>query len=1051
MTLTSALAPAILFLCAATAPRPRTPESLAILCACSQAEAVEALRELEREHVLLHDREENVWRWTGTQESLRRVPVPAPESCPSPFLEFCLRLRDGNVLEGVEDLIPWTESLQNTRHAEASELVFREMLYTLLHMPVRDLDQKARTRFIELCIRLHSMADFQGRAPHVLRVLLLRARGVAHTLPNRSAFSILNTILNVRAMLLENQPQSRTDAPALPTLTENASVPADAAPYLSMYNYFQGNARQALDHFLLAGIRRTQESAPGNTADAMPHSVFSTSFAALAAVQFGDWALAVSMLKGCLRGHARRLNCPVRSWLHTHLATVHLAAGKPDEALEHVDAALTVSITQNLQSFVAAYVALAHYHIACGRPRAAHGVLRQAMTKAGEHGYRWGYSSPWFLDMLHVFHRNGLEALEGYSLEQELDFCLNGHNPLLKAVAARIKGDMLCRSGAPVREVQLLLLKSRAFFKIQQLPIEKCKTCAVLAETCLRSGDRAKALHYALEAWPCYEQFRHLGIYWSNELMPLMPEPRSEESRETPLPSESLRSLFVKALLELNPEDRDFFLLDMLKAVVRVLGADRACLFETDAAGHPRAVKVLNMGQEQLFDKGGRFPLYLVEETLEGVPVYATREALGLPQGNETAEYLCGIPVPPTPERAYALYLEGGTFTRHDELDEAFLLSCGEFLRVALNRWLCALSRSAEQALPPATADDTPHPIIYQSEAMRHVLSLVDNAARSTASVLIYGESGVGKELVARRIHEKSGRTGAFVALNLSSLPEELFESEMLGYERGAFTGAQQRKAGLLEMANLGTLFIDEVPDISPRIQLKLLRLLQERNFLHLGGTRVISSDFRLIVATNRNLFEEMRRGTFRNDLFYRICVVPLSIPPLRERPEDITVLIRHYLEYFSQLHSKSLPTPSPEDWNRLCAYPWPGNIRELKNVMERAVIFSRNGQPAVSFDAEDFGCAAVPSGSPVSTTALLPASDRQKPASGLSAMPETGLLSMRDMEKRHILNALRLTSGKVGGKYGAASLLGIPRSTLYEKMRSLGISPSGGDTPTLT
>lgn len=1035
MSHSSALAPAVLFLCATTAPRRYGADDLALLCACSPAETEAALRELHRQRLLVRDRDERgeVWGWVDSPEARRRAPALAAEACSTPFLEYCLGLREGRILDAADGLVTWVES--QARQTRIFAVAHGEIVRTLLHAPVRDHGDRDRARFIELCLRVHALADFSGRD---VRVLLLRARGVARMLDNAGYLYILNTILNVRRILLDNRRPDRSgDESALPpgAARGDTHLLAEAVPYLGMYKYLQGNARQALDHFFLAGRPIPREAGGGDAKNAVSHGAFSTSFAALAAVQCGDWSLGASLLRAALRG-ARNTGCPTRSWLHTHLATVLLAAGRPDEALEDVDAALAVGLGQNVQCWMAARIALAHYHIAAGRPDAAHAVLRRAVNRAAEHGYRWGYSSPWFLDMLHVFWRYGLPSLEGYALEDELTACLKGPNPLLKAVAERIRGDLLFRRGAPPGEALLPLLKSRAFFKIQQLPVEKCKSCALLAQVYLYGGDRARALRYAIEARPRHEQFRRLGIYWSPELAALLPDIQPERGPGGDDPAESLRDIFVKSLLTLNPEDREFFLQDLVRGVARALGADRACLFDADAAGRPRLVKSLHLGPEQVFGKNGRFPLYLVKESLEDVPVCATRENSGLPPDSDVRDMVCCIPIPAGPGRPHVLYLDGDGFPRPEEMDENFLLACGEFLGILLNRWLAAAARPESRPLSLAGPDPARAPLICQSEAMRRVLDLADGAAPTVASVLLYGESGVGKELVARRIHDKSGRNGAFVALNLSSLPEELFESEMLGYERGAFTGAQQRKAGLLEMAHQGTLFIDEVPDISPRIQVKLLRLLQERTFIRLGGTRVIASDFRLLVATNRNLFDEVRRGGFRHDLFYRICVVPLSIPPLRERPEDLDALIRHYLEHFSRLHGKALVMPTPGEWATLRAYAWPGNIRELKNVLERAVIFGREGRLAVSFDAEGFG---GPLSAPAASLAGV---DTERDA------PPAAVPTLRDMEKQHIQDVLRLTGGKVAGPDGAAALLGMSRSTLYDKMRSLGVTSPGKTTP---
>lgn len=1050
----------LLLLRAVTAPRHYESGQAAYLCGLTRPEAERALRELERAGLAARAAEGS-WSLAEASDSPGLTEAAAPEGLMEEgsggVLQYCLKLRAGAVLEAVELLLAWAAVQRDARAAWALGFALEEGVRVLLRASPRGYDERERCRFIELVIRAYALADMQGLAPRRLSALLLKARGVAFLLNNASYLYILDAIRDVRKMLFENAdvepypekgralPGGRTSPMPPDEVRDRSHFLADAMPYVSMYNYLQGSTRQALDHFSLTGGQGRPVLA-GTGEDVVAQGAFSSAFAALAAVQSGDLTLAVSILKKCLNGSARSAGCATRSWLHAHLATVYLAAGRPDEALEHVDAALAVSVARNVQCWMAAYTALAHYHILSGRPGVAHRVLTGAVRTASLRNYLWGYNSPWFLDMLYVFRRNGLADLPGYQLERELHSCAEGRNPLLRAVANRIRGDMLLRAGAPLREAQPLLLKSRTFFKLQQLPAEKCKTCAVLAQASLAAGDQAQALRYAIEAWPCHEQFLLLGVYWPPELEKLLPAPRVA-ARTAGDAGKHWRQGFFLPLLSLNPENYETFAQETLKCAVEVCGASAAGLFEADEGGRPRMTHSLNLAHKRVSGVEGAFPLHLVKECLGGSPVCASSQAAGRWEAGEGERQTACVPVPDGEGGFYALYVEGESLGRGGEMDEAFLTAFGESLGVLFRRWAEAAGRAQETSriLAAQEGDRSVRTIVYRSEAMRRVLEQADTAARSNASVLIYGESGVGKELIARRIHEKSGRSGPFVAVNLSSLPEELFESEMLGYERGAFTGAFQRKIGLLEMADLGTLFIDEVPDISPRIQVKLLRLLQERNFMRLGSTRVLHSDFRLIVATNRNLFAEMRRGAFRNDLFYRICVVPLLIPPLRERPEDIDALLDHYLEEFARRSGCKAPLVDPADALKLRSYTWPGNIRELKNVLERAVLFARAGRVEFSFDNDRFGGTgpepaengaeaarpegACPAGSPAELTR------------GLFA----GLPSARELEKQYIQTVLRLTGGKVAGRNGAAELLGMSRSTLYDKLRALGVSPSGG------
>jgi formate hydrogenlyase transcriptional activator len=305
--------------------------------------------------------------------------------------------------------------------------------------------------------------------------------------------------------------------------------------------------------------------------------------------------------------------------------------------------------------------------------------------------------------------------------------------------------------------------------------------------------------------------------------------------------------------------------------------------------------------------------------------------------------------------------------------------------------------------------------IVGDSPALRRVLGQVETVAPTDATVLICGETGTGKELVARALHDLSPRRErTFVKLNCAAIPTGLLESELFGHEKGAFTGAISQKVGRFELAHKGTLFLDEVGDIPPELQPKLLRVLQEQEFERLGSTRTLKVDVRLVAATNRNLAQMVADGEFREDLYYRLNVFPVALPPLRERPDDIPRLVRHFTQRFARRMGKRIETIPTAVMEALVRYPWPGNVRELQNVIERAVILS----PGSSLQ--------VP-------RADLPPAATQAPA----AAPVT----LEDAEREHILGALRETGWVLGGPKGAAARLGMKRSTLYKKMKNLGIS----------
>ena len=312
--------------------------------------------------------------------------------------------------------------------------------------------------------------------------------------------------------------------------------------------------------------------------------------------------------------------------------------------------------------------------------------------------------------------------------------------------------------------------------------------------------------------------------------------------------------------------------------------------------------------------------------------------------------------------------------------------------------------------------------IIGESPALKKVLAQIEMVAPTSASVLVLGESGTGKELVARAIHDRSPRKeGALVRVNCASVPRELFESEFFGHTRGAFTGAVKDRVGRFELADKGTLFLDEIGEVPLELQSKLLRVLQEGQFERLGEDRTRTVDVRIIAATNRDLEAEVKAGRFRQDLYYRLSVFPIELPPLRDRSEDIGMLARKFLEQASRKMGKSSARLTPAQVRELEVYDWPGNVRELQNVIERAVIRAQNGHL-------DFGLRAVPA----SRSTL---GNRRAPAG-----TETSLRGIKEQERALILEALAKTGGKIYGPDGAAELLGIKPTTLSSKVHRMGL-----------
>jgi DNA-binding NtrC family response regulator len=334
--------------------------------------------------------------------------------------------------------------------------------------------------------------------------------------------------------------------------------------------------------------------------------------------------------------------------------------------------------------------------------------------------------------------------------------------------------------------------------------------------------------------------------------------------------------------------------------------------------------------------------------------------------------------------------------------------------------------REENRSLREALGKRYAHPnVVARSPKMQEVLATVERVAPTNATVLLGGESGVGKDLIARAIHEKSRRaTGPFLKINSTAIPENLLESELFGFERGAFTGAVASKPGKFELADKGTLFLDEIGDVPPVTQVKLLRVLQEREFERLGGTRTIKVDVRLIAATNRDLRAALEQGTFREDLYYRLNVVPIDIAPLRERKEDIPDLVNLFISQFMGESSKPVEAIAPEAMQILVNYHWPGNVRELQNIVERACALAKGSVLGVA----DIHLDVRPT----------------KAANGAGGFLPDGM-TLEQWEDEMVQEALRRANGN---KSQAARLLGLSRNALRYRLSKIGIADEGEKEP---
>ncbi len=469
-------------------------------------------------------------------------------------------------------------------------------------------------------------------------------------------------------------------------------------------------------------------------------------------------------------------------------------------------------------------------------------------------------------------------------------------------------------------------------------------------------------------------------------------------------------------------------------SVRRVMHCDAAAIMLADAEGTHLRVHALDYPESRgIFTEGSRVP---IEGTLPGdsfksrKPMVVNRlDPTAIPQemyrkaAAEGLNSFCDVPLVSRNRLLGVLAVARREENAFDDQEVAFLTQVANQVAIGVEN---AVSYSEIADLKNRLAQEKLYledeirgemdfeGIVGQSSALRHVLNLVDQVAPSDSTVLLLGETGTGKELIARAIHDRSRRKDrTFVKLNCAAIPTGLLESELFGHERGAFTGAISQKIGRLELADQGSLFLDEVGDIPIEIQPKLLRALQEREFERLGSTRTKKVDVRLVAATNRDLEKMIESREFRSDLYYRLNVFPIRIPPLRERPEDIPLLVRYFAQKYGRRMEKQIESIPAAAMKKLAAWPWPGNIRELENFIERSVILTHGS------------ALQVPVGE-------LGGNGRSAPAPG----------TQKASEREEIVRILRETNGRVAGPQGAAMRMGIKRTTLISRMKKLAIDP---------
>lgn len=710
-----------------------------------------------------------------------------------------------------------------------------------------------------------------------------------------------------------------------------------------------------------------------------------------------------------------------------NVGVILLNIGHVDEAIQFLEGAVKeAQEVHNDWVWISAQISLAYAYYVKGNKEQAMKCL-QCFLQHSRKVQTTVYLHAYLLELCLAIKMKELPPVEGLSLEKEIQGMIAGKNLLLKGVAHRYEAILRRLEGETPERIIQSLENSIRWLEESGSEIELAKSRLELARQ-----------HLSLGHW---EEAKELTLL-ATKVLNVINESLVPDDLRAIVKDRLQSDNLLKEILTLGQEvvaiqDHKDLVQQILSTLNRITGAERGAIFLLeDGEHHPgpllRASK--NLTQEQIDHQDFSSSMKLIAEVAETgkgrILNYDTEEKEAADPSSAIRSRIC-VPMILRGKTVGVLYhdnrLLSSAFRKSDlELISYFAaLAAFALDNVKAYEEIRRLNQNLseetlyykEEHLQTLHFED----IVGESPKIKHVLSQIDQVTETDATVMIIGETGVGKELVARAIHRHSRRKDkAFIKVNCSALPESLIPSELFGHEKGSFTGATHRRLGRFELANGGTLFLDEIGEISQDLQVRLLRVIQSGEFERVGGSETLRSDFRLVVATNRNLEKDVKMQKFRADLYYRLAVFPIYVPPLRERTEDIPLLAYFFLKIYSQKRGKTFSKIPHAEMEKLLYYNWPGNVRELENIIERGTILN----PGPVFRVPELG-------------------STQKNTS----IDRDGTTLMEN-ERRHILWALQQTNWKVRGKGGAAELLNIPPSTLAFRMQKNGISrPSRVDS----
>ena len=785
-----------------------------------------------------------------------------------------------------------------------------------------------------------------------------------------------------------------------------------SADFLGFYFQLKGLFLEALPHFERAARTYEQGSRVLHLNPLGPISL------AYCYANLGRFHQAIGTLDYYRRIAAERSDQSLVISMRAVLGMILIMINRKKEALYHLTkASQEAEKTKNELATYFATQHLSYYQLMEGKFQESRDTLSKFVAKRQRAGHVVQYQFPLSIEQLYEFNRLGLKPIPGMNYQKEIKRLTQESNIHLKGVAHRLIAKESILKEGNYEEIEAELKLSEDLLQRSGDPVQLAKTRIELARIELKKNNREGARHYAQKAWKGFSGYEDVFFPESLKQKLLIMESAVHVTQEH---NEELVERFMSMINELVPSaDLEELMSKTVAALNRFFGAERGGLFwfgENIDNNKPVLKGAQNLTQSEITSDLFKSNLSVIIKAFQRGKPYVAHLEEEQYWPHKASAILC-LPFLVAGQPRGILYHDNYYVKDcFDFLGKKILTRLGYLLSAYIDK-IYAFSRQLEQSVSDKTNANShsEHQVfVTKSTLMQTILNKVDRMAVSDGTILILGETGVGKEVTAHRIHHMSPRKeGPFVIVDSTAIADNLFESELFGHEKGAFSGADRRKLGRLELAHGGTLFIDEIGEIPKPLQSKLLRVIQEKTLVRLGGTNTISCDFRLVVATNRNLAAEVASGRFREDLYFRINVLPVTIPPLRERLEDVPLLARLFLNRLGTKNNHPLLELTPEDELRLMNYQWPGNVRELRNIIERAVILSEQGNLELDIPAQKVAVDQFYSDYP----------------------------TLDEVQRRFIKHTVEKTGGKIGGTGGAAELLGIKRTTLLKRMKKLGVS----------